>query len=275
MINLDGLQQIGSGATADVYLYQQTKVIKLFSNNYSLDAVNYEASIAKSVSASAIAAPKYHEIVSIGDRSGIVYDYVPGEILINQLLAKPSRSISIIKRLARAQAMLNAKSIDGLPKQAERLSSLIKRTDQIPEYQAQILRAVSQLASAERVCHGDFHVGNIISHQQDFIVIDWMNAYSGNAEGDLLRTYLMLITPFIPFEMNPLKKVGFIAYKRLLASLYLREYLKESGISKHSLRKWWPIIAAARLSDEVPNEAPWLKKIIKKHLKYLSVTNHR
>ncbi|GGB18380.1 phosphotransferase family protein [Agarivorans gilvus] len=269
MINLENLKLIGSGATADVYLYQQTKVIKLFNNKYSLEAVHYEASIAETVSCSTIAAPKYHQIVSIGDRSGIVYDYVPGEILINQLLAKPLQSISTIKRLARAQARLNATTIKGLPKQAERLASLIKRTDTIPEYQAQILQAVKQLAPAEQVCHGDFHVGNIIRHHQDFFVIDWMNAYSGNAEGDLLRSYLMLISPFMPFEMGPLKRQGFIAYKRLLAYFYLREYLKVSGICKHSLKKWWPIVAAARLQDQVPNEELWLKKIIKKHLKYL------
>jgi hypothetical protein len=69
--------------------------------------------------------------------------------------------------------------------------------------------------------------------------------------------------------MGPLKRLAFIAYKRLLAYFYLREYLKVSGICKHSLKKWWPIVAAARLQDQVPNEELWLKNIIKKHLKYL------
>ena len=40
-------------------------------------------------------------------------------------------------------------------------------------------------------------------------------------------------------------------------------------LKKKELRKWYSIIAASRLADNVPNEEQWLIKIIRKNINYL------
>ncbi|MFT6987565.1 MAG: hypothetical protein ACJAT7_003421 [Psychromonas sp.] len=270
MTNFEKMRYIGSGATSDVYLHAPDKVIKLFKGAYKLESVNYEARIAESINNSKINAPKYHGVVEINDRIGIVYDFIEGELLFNELISKPFSAIKIIKNLARTQFELNKLVVEGLPSQTERLSFLIKDSNKIPEYQDLIIAELNNISQTTYVCHGDFHVGNIIRTEKELFIIDWMNCYSGNREGDILRSYLMLTSPFIPFAMNRVKKRCFMLYKIFLGKIFLREYLAISGIRRSSLRKWWPIIAAARLADNVPNEEEWLKNKIRKNMKYLT-----
>jgi hypothetical protein len=80
----------------------------------------------------------------------------------------------------------------------------------------------------------------------------------------------MLITPYIPFQFGIIQKNIFLIYKKILGHIYINEYLKLTGLKKRDLKKWYPIIAAVRLADNVPNEEQWLIKIIKKYINYLT-----
>ena len=78
MIKIDDLQLIGSGATANVYLYDNNKIIKLFNNDYDINTVNYEAKIAQEINDSCITAPKFYQTIIINRQNGIVYEFVEG-----------------------------------------------------------------------------------------------------------------------------------------------------------------------------------------------------
>lgn len=54
----------------------------------------------------------------------------------------------------------------------------------------------------------------------------------------------------------------------------MKEYLSISGLKKRDLEKWYPIIAAARLADNVPNEEQWLLGLIRKKIKYLTTASN-
>ena len=96
-----------------------------------------------------------------------------------------------------------------------------------------------------------------------------MNCYAGNKEGDLIRSYLMLVSPYIPFQAGRIKRILFRIYKNILGHVYMNEYLKLTKLKKKELRKWYSIIAASRLADNGPNEEKWLIKIIRKNINYL------
>ena len=93
MIKIDDLQLIGSGATANVYLYDKKKIIKLFNNDYDINAVNYEAKIAQEINDSCINAPKFYQTIIINGQNGIVYEFVEGEL--SSFLIKVNINISI------------------------------------------------------------------------------------------------------------------------------------------------------------------------------------
>ena len=146
---------------------------------------------------------------------------------------------------------------------------MIGKAEGIESYKDDLLKGLKAIKQESFICHGDFHAGNIIVDGERFVAIDWMNCYAGNKEGDLLRTYLMLITPDLPSGLGMFQKALLKFYKKALGRIYLREYLKLSGLKKRRLIKWLPIIAAARLDDNIPSERKWLLKIIRKTIKFL------
>lgn len=270
-VHAKDLQLIGSGATADVYRLSDGTIVKLFKESYSEEAARYEAGIADAVSKTAIKAPRYHGMLTIDGRVGVVYDFVPGELLVARLLtAKPRRGIALIKKLAREHTAMHDTRFDargpGLPSERDRLSYLIRNAQGIDRYRPIILDWLAARDEGNSVCHGDLHAGNVIVDGDDFFTIDWMNAYVGDRAGDVLRSYLMLASPFIPIPLTFPKRLAFIAYKHILAEAYLSEYFKRSGLRRKDIRAWWPAIAAARLADHVPGESAWLIRKIKGNL---------
>ena len=270
-VHAKDLRLIGSGATADVYRLTDDTVVKLFKESYSEEAARYEAGIADAVSETAIRAPRYHGIRTIDGRVGVVYDFIPGDLLVARLLAATPRSgIALIKKLAREHAAMhdarrNAQSA-GLPSQKDRLSFLIRNAQGIDRYRPIILDWLAAREAGNSVCHGDLHAGNVIVNENVYFAIDWMNAYSGERAGDALRSYLMLASPFIPMQLSFPKRLAFVVYKRALAEAYLSEYRKRTGLRRKEIRAWWPAIAAARLADRVPGESAWLLRKIKENL---------
>jgi Ser/Thr protein kinase RdoA (MazF antagonist) len=270
-IHARDLRLIGSGATADVYRLTDGEIVKLFKKTYSEDAARYEAGIADAVGKTAIKAPGYRGMLTIDGRVGVAYDFVPGDLLFERLLAASPRSgIALIKKLAREHAAMHDARCDaqgvGLPSQKNRLTFLIRNADGIDRYRQGILDWLDASAAGNSVCHGDLHAGNVIVNGNDFFAIDWMNAYAGDPAGDALRSYLMLASPYIPIRLSFPKRLAFAAYKRALAESYLSEYRKRSGLKRKDIRAWWPAIAAARLADRVPGESAWLIGKIKGNL---------
>lgn len=272
MTNLRELTKLGSGATATVYLFDENKILKVFNDDYSAESVKYEAFLSDEINKTAIRAPRYYETISVEGKNGIVSEYIPGELLMQQLVKSDFFScVSLIRRMVRAQKEIHQAQNRAITSQIARFSYLIGNSGLEESKQKKLIDALQSIEQSDHVCHGDFHPGNIIVHSRDaFYTIDWMNCYCGNVEGDVCRSYLTLITPFDPFNLPFLQKIIFQLYKLLIGQIYLAEYLRNTKIKKRDIRRWMSIVAAGRLADNVPNEREWLTKRIDRTLKYLS-----
>ena len=97
----------------------------------------------------------------------------------------------------------------------------------------------------------------------EYSVIDWMNSCSGNPDADVCRTLLMLETPYsvqaVPEELKQI--VNEILTK--VKGSYLNSYLKKSESTIEKIEEWRPIVAAARLRENIPGEQDWLLAMVK------------
>ena len=100
-----------------------------------------------------------------------------------------------------------------------------------------MLEKLSEIKHDDHLCHGDFHVFNLIISDGRVMIIDWVDASAGNPEADAYRTYLL-----------------YTEHSNELADLYLRLYCEKSGASRDEILSWAPIIAGARLSENLPSE---------------------
>jgi thiamine kinase-like enzyme len=266
-INIDNLKIIGRGATSDVFLLGDYEVLKLFKPEYTKEAVDYEANIAYEINRLEITAPKMFNVIKVNNRFGIIYEYIKGSLLFDELLRKRNTK-EIVKELVKKQIEINSKISERLPKQSARFEDQINKTDLDKDTKERIIDFVNKVPKENCVCHGDYHVGNIMRVNNELVILDWMNSYSGNKETDLIRSILMFESPYISIKLNMIQKVIFKILKRKIARIYKKEISKSVKIRNY--KSWLVVVAAVRLSDNVPNEKKWLKRIIRNNIRHLT-----
>jgi aminoglycoside phosphotransferase (APT) family kinase protein len=61
-----------------------------------------------------------------------------------------------------------------------------------PPLREHAVRVLDALPDGDRLCHGDYHPGNVLVAADRVGVIDWANAACGVPEADHARTVLLL-----------------------------------------------------------------------------------
>ncbi|MDE7439918.1 MAG: hypothetical protein K2N23_05390, partial [Clostridia bacterium] len=74
------------GNTAEVFLYDETKILKLFGIDFPLEIVLVEFDIAKRLSSDLIFVPKVFGLAEYKNRYGILYEKIEGNDMIADML---------------------------------------------------------------------------------------------------------------------------------------------------------------------------------------------
>jgi aminoglycoside phosphotransferase (APT) family kinase protein len=248
---------IAYGRTAEIYTWQAGQVLKLFYAWYGLDAIEYEARIARIVHASGLPVPAAGDILRVNDRSGLVYQRVNGIPMNDMFKRKPWLGNHYARRMAELHVKMHTSSIQvDIPAQRQRLVNKINDAAALPDQmRTKALAVLEAMPDGDRLCHGDFHPGNILLAPQGEIIIDWTDATRGNPLSDLARTAILIRGAA---ESSQTRNILEKAFVRGLLSEYIRHYFKLLPGGEQEYRRWLPIVAAARLSENIPELEKWL-----------------
>ena len=254
---------IAIGRTAQVFAWQEGQVLKLFHDWVPEDWVTHELRIARLVQAAGLDVPAViGDIVEVDGRRGICYQSLDGDSMMQHIEAHPLRVFEQAGLLGKLHAEMHSRQGSGLPSQREKLKYKIRDADPLPEdLQEAALLALAKLPDGDRVCHGDFHPGNILMTSRGPITIDWTDASCGNPLSDVARTLVLLAAAQVPLSsfIGWLVKIG---RKRILAA-YTQKYFQTSQLDRSQLKAWIPIVAAARLNEKIPEENEHLLTIVR------------
>lgn len=257
---------ISSGRTAEIYHWDEEHVLKLFYDWVTLKSIENEARIAGTIYKSGLAVPEAGEIVQLDNRYGLIFQRVYGDSMYKAAQRKPWNIIRYLRRSAELHAEIHSRSISaGLPSQREILERQIHQAVGLPSHlRAKALAALDAMPEGNQLCHGDFWGGNILMSPRGEVVIDWNRASCGNPLADLART-TNAIMAFL--KTNQVRR-AFLSYGKSRSSqvknsllriivritypIYLRRYFQLRPGSEEEYQRWLPIIAAARLVDEIP-----------------------
>jgi aminoglycoside phosphotransferase (APT) family kinase protein len=116
------------------------------------------------------------------------------------------------------------------------------------------LRVLDALPDGDRLCHGDYHPGNVLVAADRVAVIDWPNAALGVPEADRARTMLLLRwadpLPDTPLVSRALITVG----RSMFAYGYARAYRDRSPQPLGQTASWLVVHTAARLAEGIEVE---------------------
>lgn len=252
---------IAQGRTAEIFPWENGQVLKLYRDWCPSDWVDYEAGIARAVYKAGIPSPAVGEIVAWKGRRGLVYERLDGISMLEDMNARPWTLLKHARSLAELQLKIHQQSIAGLPLYKDRLEYDIRSATHLPdELRTKALVLLKSLPDGKSVCHGDYHPGNVLITPRGPIVIDWMTASTGSRWTDAARTSLILSigAKAAGKQVRPIIQLVVGLYHRT----YLNHYLKISPDAESELDRWMPVIAAARLSENIIPEREALIKLV-------------
>ena len=266
-------QPIAQGRTAEIYAWDDGLVLKLYREWCPPDWVDYEARIARAVYEAGVPSPEAGETVEVDGRRGLMYERLEGIAMLQDMNTRPWTLWKHARSLGELHATIHQKSITGLPSYKERLRyDMGKVTQLTDEQQRRALTILEQLPDGHNLCHGDFHPGNVLLTKNGPVVIDWMTACSGSPWADVARTSLLLSigAKSAGRQVNPLIRAAIQLYHRT----YLNRYHALHPDTTNELTRWTPVIAAARLSENIIPEHEALINIVKEGIASDTPTRH-
>lgn len=260
---------IGAGRTADVFLYDEEQVLKLYKESVDAASVVREFDTAVYACENNLPTPKPIAVIQEENRHGIVFRRIEGTSLLNLLSDSPMSMPHIAVKMARLHHHINSIAYsDASNSQKESLVHAIMRSPLLSEGdKAKIRNYIETLPDEKFLCHGDFHPDNILI-DEDLWIIDWMTGTSGSPACDVARSRMILECSDIP-EAIPAVQRFFLSFgKKALAKKYVREYCRISGLTPGEIDRWMLPLYAARLAENLSGkETALLLKRIKKEIR--------
>lgn len=228
---------VAFGNTANIYLYEN-KVIKVFKDYLPHTEAPYEANKQRFAYSCGLPVPKVLDVTKIDGKQAIIMEYIKGKT-IGELFFENMESadyyigisIDIQQKIHQIQADSLESMFERFCRQLEVAPHLDKRHKEV------LIKKLKSITYENRICHGDFHLLNLIMSDEKVTIIDWVDASAGDIRADVCRTYLLYS------ELSP-----------EVAELYLRLYCEKSGLQKDDILQWLPILAGARLTENVSSE---------------------
>ena len=253
---------IALGFTAEVYAWKDGQVLKLFNAGISLDTVETEAKVTRMAHTHGLPVPAVGEVVEYKGRFGLEYERVDGITMLQAFMSKPWSFPVYAHQLAELHADMHRRQVPEMPSQRERLSRKIIRARVLSENVRQAaLKALEFLPEDDKLCHGDFHPNNIVLTSHGPVIIDWIDASCGYPLADVARSAILIGGP-LPLGTPVMWLVRIM--RRWFCLIYLRRYFQLNQAGRNQLSTWIPVVAAARLDENIHTDEARLLSIAKK-----------
>lgn len=250
---MDLERPIALGRNAEIYDWEGGQVLKLFRQGMPLQEAEAEERIARAVAAAGLSVPRVGGLLIVNGRFGLLFERMAGETLLQQLGRQPWKMMQSARLLAELHAEMHTREVPELPSLKQRLERRVRAAPGLqPSQKVALLVRLQELPDGEHLCHGDFHPDNIILAGRGPVIIDWADATRGRPAADLARSSLLLKAGGLP----PGVRMGWLIMllRGWLHRLYLKRYFEICPGERLEYAAWLPLVAAARLQENVPGE---------------------
>lgn len=229
-------QLIAKGNTATIY-QQNNDIVKVFNDWLPATEAQREADKHKQIEKTGLPVPIISDVTEIQGKRAIMMEYIPGQTFGELLTDSKSKLNTYMERSIHIQQEIH-KHTASIEKMTDKLTNQLNAAPDLTSYQVTaLLEKMNKLSFENRLCHGDFHLFNLIESGDRSVIIDWVDASMGDPYADVCRSYLLYQNLSKPF-----------------AERYLALYCTISQTPKHLITQWQPILAGARLAEGVSGE---------------------
>ena len=262
-ISLDGLELIGEGREAEVFALDSDRALRLARSASFRPVLERERAALLAAAAAGVPAPAVFGSVEVDGRPGLILGRLGSRNLLFEVAARPWRVVAIGRELGSLHArMHDAVAPDALDDAHALVGSRLESPLVPGRVRERALRLLDALPRGDRLCHGDFHPGNVLRGAGgDAAAIDWTGACRGDPAADVARSRLIIrfgaLGPDATSTVAALALVG----RPLLWRAYRGGYGRAGRMDRAAVERWLPVMAAARLAEDIAEERPRLLRM--------------
>jgi len=228
---------IAVGNTAKIYLHKN-RIVKVFKDYLPESESSNEANKQKYAYSCGLSVPKILDVTEIDGKQAIIMEYIKGKTMGDILSENMEQAEYYMNISVDIQQKIHLVVADSLEPMTEKLKRQIESVNNLDNRQkSALIQKIDTMTFENRLCHGDYHLFNLIMSDNNVTILDWVDSSAGDIRADVYRTYLL-----------------YLQFSKELADMYLRLYCEKSGLLKDEVFQWAPIIAGARLSESVLSE---------------------
>lgn len=241
---------IARGGTAEIFAWGDNRVLKLLLEGMPSSDAENEAGATDTAHRAGLPVPAVEGVIEVDGRTGIIFERIEGRSMLAEMMSRPWKFAGFAHMLAELQFALHSREVTELRPLHELLQQKIRDAEGLPEKTREaVLKILQQIPDGNSICHGDFHPDNIIMSTRGPVIIDLIDAARGNPLGDVARTSLLLRLPGMPPGYRGGRLIDFA--RRRFHNIYIKHYLKLCQLSREELDAWLPVVAAARLEEQL------------------------
>jgi len=250
---------LGAGREAEVYAWGEGAVLKLYRPGFGGHIA--EAAALRSLDSQGIA-PRLLDTVDRDGRTGLVLERVSGPDMLTLLQRQPWRVLGLAGALAAAhRAVHQVAAPADLPDLRTVLGARIHDAPLPVQLRDFAVGLLGGLPDGDRLCHGDYHPGNVLLAADRTAVIDWAAAARGVPEADHARTLLLLRWADPLPGTPPLSRALIAVGRSLLTHRYAHAY-RRGAAPPRRVDSWLLVHAAARLAEGIDAEQALLTGVL-------------
>lgn len=261
---------IAFGRKTQVYDLPDHRVLKLYEAGFPRQKIVQEFENVQMV-ATVLGdlVPMAYSLAEVEGRHGIVFEKIEGNSCLDLYQRNPLLYSSQGAMLANLHKKILKHEIAGLPTQREVFEELISRTPRLDQKEKAVLLEFLFHPTAMKLCHGDFHHGNVIqAPNAHSVVLDWMDAFVGDPALDVALTAVAAAVSDAPPHVSFVQRMLYEGLKRVVALdvriLSWHPELEESHLAE------MVVLAAgihlARKEGEFAGHRKYFEKCMEKHL---------
>lgn len=218
-------------------------LIKVFNPEYSKQDVFTEALITSKVECLGLNVPSIKEVYMKDGCWTFNMDLIGGKCMADLMTENPDNIDHYLNIFVDIQTKIHKKTCDSITTLRNQLYDRINASN-LEDYQKyDILAVLDSAPKHKKLCHGNLNPTHIWLDGDNAYILDWNHATQGNASADVARTYLW-----------------FSLYDPDFAEKYINLFCEKTNTTKQYVRQWLPIVAAARLTKDIPEESELLHK---------------
>jgi hypothetical protein len=264
-----------TGRTSDIFEWEHGRMLKLFFPEIGRHLCELEYLNTREAHSKGCTALDAHGMVACGDRHGIILDRIPGEAMSRLADKSPWLILTVHKDIADLQMGINNKHTDSLENYTDRIRANLGSVelDFLSDAEREELsRRVDRLPEGDHLLHLDFHTENVLHHQRENVIIDWMTAARGLPAADIASTWFLFTDSELSPTMTEGQKRFYNSIRRFIVKRYRRYYQQAAGVANQDVEDWLlPTYVMRLCAWQIDSERPVLQRSIRAELAKPSV----